>query len=309
MEGPIGVAELRKPNTNPTIQLADIANLFLHGLRARSARWWIVLAALQALLSIWLIQVSQHNPSLTLLAVIVWGGAVICIEDQLDDLEMRPSNPSLVAGFLLLMIVTARSCLVLEKDGVVLLLPLLQGIALALLLRPFRQLPSLREPLVVLSLFPLQDLATKLLPDLWLSMLTAKLSQLFLLLFGLSASVAGRVVTLGTRGVEIQGSCNSVDLIAQLIAIAIVFSLAFPISSRSLRIAFIAAAPLLAIMVNAGRIALLAAVHASDLAYAERMFTFLHDEWGALIFAGIATVILGQGYMALIERELERRHG
>lgn len=233
----------------------------------------------------------------------------MCIEDQLDHLDCRPSGWSLLAGLALLLIATVRSSLVLERDTVVLALPLLQGLGLALLLRPIRQLASLRQPLVVLCLFPLQDLATRLLPEYWLSVLTARLSQVYLLLFGLNAVSTGRIVVLGERGVEVQGACNSVDLIAQLTAIAIVFALAFPIRSRWTRIGFIALAPVLAIVVNAGRIAILAALNSSALSYGPRLFTFMHDEWGALIFAGIATLILGQAYMVLIERELDRRHG
>jgi exosortase/archaeosortase family protein len=281
----------------------------LHWLGSDSGSLWKLLAGLQALLSIWLVQATQHNPSLTLLAVIVWGGAIVCIEDHLEQLELRPSNSSLVAGLFLLLLATVRSCLVLDKESLVLILPLLQGIGLALLLRPIRQLAGWRQPLIVLSLFPLQDLAIRLLPDFWLSVVTAKLSQAFLLVFGVNAASSGRNVLLGERGVAIMGACNSVDLIAQLTAIAVVFALAFPIRSRTWRIGFIATAPLLAIVVNAGRIALLAVLNSSDLGYGKTLFTFLHDEWGALIFSGIATLIMGQMYLVLIDRELRGLHG
>jgi exosortase/archaeosortase family protein len=270
---------------------------------------WQVLAVLQVTLSIWMVQATQHNPSLSLLALVVWGGAAICLEDQLERLQVRPSRASLVAGLLLLLLVSLRSTLVLDKERIVLILPLLQGLALALLLRPIRELPSLRQPLVVLSLFPLQDLAMRLLPEYWMSVVTGKLSQAILLVFGLNAATAGRMVLLDGGGVEILGECNSVDLMAQLTAIAAVFALAFPIRSRSIRLGFIALAPLLGVVVNSGRIAILAVITSSHLDHERKLFTFLHDDWGSLIFAGIATVILGQIYMGLIERELKKRHG
>lgn len=291
------------------IQLANTPMHYVRGLASDSASLWKLLAGLQSLLSIWLVQATQSNPSLTLLAIIVWGGAVVCIEDHLERLELRPSKSSLVAGLVLLLLATVRSCLVFDKESLVLILPLLQGIGLALLLRPIRQLLGWRQPLIVLSLFPLQDLAIRVLPDFWLSVVTAKLSQAFLLLFGMNAASSGRYVVLGGRGVAIMGACNSVDLIAQLTAIAVVFALAFPIRSRTWRIGFIATAPLLAMVVNAGRIAMLAMLNSSDLSYGKTLFTFLHDEWGALIFAGIATLILGQIYMILIDRELRGLHG
>lgn len=270
---------------------------------------WKWLAVLQATLSIWLVQASQHNPSLTLLGVVVWGGAVICIEDQLDELQLKPSRMSFALGTILLLIATVRSVLVLDQERIVLILPLLQGVALALLLRPIRQLSTLRQPLIVLSLFPLQDLATRLLPSYWLSVLNAKIGQAYLLLFSLDASSSGRFLLLEGRGVEILRECNGVDLMAQLTTIAIVFALAFPIRSRGLRMGFIALAPLLAVLVNAGRIAILALVVSSTLDKSDELFTFLHEKWGSLVFAGIATVILGQLYLTLIDRELRRRHG
>lgn len=301
--------KLRDGNVNFDIHSLHIAMHSWGRLALRPPVCWMVLAGLQATLSVWLVQATQHNPSLTLLAVVVWGGAVICMEDQLEQLELRPSRASLVAGLLLLLLVTLRSTLVLDKERIVLVLPLLQGLALVLLLRPLRQLASLRQPLIVLSLFPLQDLAMRLLPDYGVSVITAKLAQIYLLVFGVNAASSGRMVLLGERGVEVLGECNGMDLMAQLTAIAIVFALAFPIRSRGMRIGFVALAPLLAVLVNAGRIAILAVLNGTTFGNGFDLFQFFHDEWGSLVFAGLATVLLGQIYMVLIERELDRRHG
>lgn len=294
---------------NSHIRRMNKALCFVGSQVASPVSCWKWLAVLQATLSIWLVQASQHNPSLTLLGVVVWGGAVICIEDQLDELQLKPSRVSFALGTILLLIATVRSVLVLDQERIVLILPLLQGVALALLLRPIRQLSTLRQPLIVLSLFPLQDLATRLLPSYWLSVLNAKIGQAYLLLFSLDASSSGRFLLLEGRGVEILKECNGVDLMAQLTTIAIVFALAFPIRSLRLRMGFIALAPLLAVLVNAGRIAILALVVSSTLDKSDELFTFLHEKWGSLVFAGIATVILGQLYLTLIDRELRRRHG
>jgi exosortase/archaeosortase family protein len=294
---------------NPDIHEKNTGSHLLHRLTRDAGVRWQVLATFQAVLSIWLVQATQHNPSLTLLAVIVWGGAAICIEDQLDELKLLPSRASFVAGFLLLLLVTLRATLVLDKERIVLIMPLVQGIALALMLRPMRQLPKLFQPLVVLSLFPLQELAMRLLPDYWMSMVTARLTQAYLLVIGFNASASGRMVFVGGRGVEILGECNSVDLMAQLTAIAIVFALAFPIRSRALRFGFITMAPVLGVVVNAGRIGVLAVLNSDTVGYGRKLFVFLHDEWGSLVFAGIATMILGQIYMMLIEHQLERGNG
>ena len=279
-----------------------------HGLFSSSGLWKLT-ATLQALLSLWLIQATQHNPSLTLLAVVVWGGAVICMEDQLEEINPKPTTPSLVVGLILIGYASWRSTRVLDVETVSVILPLIQGAGLALLLGPIRQIGRWRDPLIALALLPLQSLATRLLPEYGLSAVTARLSQAMLLVFGENAVVSGRTVTLGERGVYIAGYCNSVDLIAQLTAIAVVFILAFPIRSRITKILFVAIAPVLAVLINSGRIAILATINSAGMDYGDAVFTFLHDEWGALAFAGIATMILGQIYLTLINRELSRHNG
>ena len=270
---------------------------------------WMIVASLQAILSIWLVQATQHAPSLTLLCLVVWGGATICIEDELEHLAIAPSRMSALAGLTLLGYASWRSGLILDKDTSIFILPVLQGLGLAMLTRPIHRLASLREPLFVLSLFPLQAILTRALPEYWLSVLTGRISQLILLLLGENAEASGQVVAVGERAVFITGSCNSIDLIAQLTAIAIVFVLAFPIRSSRARLSYIALAPAVAVVINAVRIAILAAVHGSDLSYREQVFHFLHDEWGALVFAGIATMLMGQIYLSMIDRHLSKHHG
>lgn len=270
---------------------------------------WKCLGVLQALLSIWLVQATQHTPSFTLLALVVWGGAVICMEDQLDDLNIHPSRASLSAGLLILLYATWRSCTILDKDTGIFVLPLLQGIGLAMLAAPIRKIHCFGQPIVVLSLFPLQALLTRVLPEALLAGVTGRLSQMLLLLFGENAAASGQMVAVGGEVVFITGSCNSIDLIAQLTAIAVVFVLAFPIQNVAAKALYVATAPLIAVGFNAVRIAILAAVNGSALTNREQLFSFLHDEWGALVFAGLAMMAMGQIYLSMIEHHLSKRHG
>jgi cyanoexosortase A len=276
--------------------------------RLTSALLWKVLAGSQAVLSLWMIQTTQELPSLTLLCLVIWGGAIICVEDELEGLRIRGTPSSTVAGLTLLLYATWRSSITIHYDSTVTLLPLFQGLGLALIARPFRQLRLFRDSLLVLSLLPLQLVLTRLLPDYELSALTGRLSQLLLLCFGADASVKGRIVDLGGSGVAIAGPCNSIDVIAQLTAVAIVFTLAFPIRSRAKAFAYIAAAPLVALATNASRIAILASITTSSLSTKQQLFDFLHEEWGSFVFAGIGTIIIGQIYLMMIERELRQSH-
>jgi cyanoexosortase A len=294
---------------NSGIHLMNSAAYFLQSLKSKAGLQWQLLAGLQALLSIWLVQATQHDQGITLLAVVVWGGAAICMEDQLEDFRVHPSLASLVAGLTLLAYATWRSVMVLDLDSMAYVLPVIQGLGLGLMARPVRQLLIFREPLIVLSLFPLHFLAFKLLPEYWLSVTTGKIGQIILLLFGVESTSVGRLFSTGGSGVSIQPACSGAGLIAQLAVIAIIFVIAYPIRSTKSKVIFLLIAPLIGYLVNACRIILLAVIVGSSLPHREQLFDFMHEEWGGLVFSGIATVILGQIYMSMVNRQLADSRG
>jgi exosortase/archaeosortase family protein len=281
---------------------------FLDRLRRDLALQWQLLAILQATLSVWLVQETQQDQGITLLAVVIWGGAAICIEDKLEGFQVRPSRASLLAGTVLLTYATWRSWVVLDLDSVVYVLPLLQGVGLVLMARPVRQLFSLKPALIVLSLFPLQFLAFKLLPEYWLSVSTGKVGQILLQLFSINAVAAGRMLTIGSGGVAIQPACSGAGQIAQLAVTAIIFVMAYPIKSGVSKACFLAMAPLLGYLVNACRIGMLALIISSNWPQKDQLFDFFHEEWGGLVFSGIATIILGQIYISMVDRQLNAHH-
>jgi exosortase/archaeosortase family protein len=187
-------------------------------------------------------------------------------------------------------------------------LPVLQGVGLVLMARPVRQLFSLKPALIVLSLFPLQFLAFKLLPEYWLSVSTGKIGQIILQLVSINAVAAGRVLSIGSTGVSIQPACSGAGQIAQLAVTAIVFVMAYPIKSGVSKACFLFMAPLLGYLVNACRIIILALIISSNWPQKDLLFDFFHEEWGGLVFSGIATVILGQIYMSMVDQQLNARH-
>ena len=199
--------------------------------------------------------------------------------------------------------------MVLDLDSMAYVLPVIQGLGLGLMARPVRQLLIFREPFIILSLFPLQFLAFKLLPEYWLSVITAKIGQIFLLLFGVESTSVGRILSIGGSGVSIQPACSGAGLIAQQAVVAIVFIMAYPIRSTKSKLIFLVIAPLIGYLVNACRIILLAVIVGSSLPQKQQLFDFMHDEWGGLVFSGIATVILGQIYMSMVNRQLADGRG
>lgn len=267
---------------------------------------WKALCCLQAFFSIWLVHSTQGWPSTTLLCVVVWGGAVICFEDQLDDLRLQPTRASLIAGAILLVYANLRGVATLSLDAVVYALPFIQGLGLALLARPISKLRIFTGSFVVLALLPLEPvLDHKLIPEEALSVLTGRITQFFLLLIGENPSALGRTVQLGDSAVNIGSVCSGIDLIAQLTTIACVFAIAFPLRNKIHAALYVLLAPAFAVVMNAWRIVVLALVNSTEWTNKDDIFDFFHSGSGSFVFAGIAAILMGYAYMYLVNRQLE----
>jgi exosortase len=275
-------------------------------------------APLITLLHLWLLAASLvathqvavawiHNGiGVGLVCALVWGGAWVCLEDQLPVAGPQPSWTSLALGGTLLALGLWRTFEVFHPDAVVYGLPLLSGPALALLYVPLRQLRPFRDALLVLMLMPATLLASRVMPVEALSHLTARLTQGVLLLTGDVARVDGSEVWLSGGGVRIAGSCSGTDMLLQVTSIAIIFVLAFPLRSvRTRLLMMLVVAPLAAIVANAVRIALLTVIVASDWSNKKWWFDFLHEAEGSLVFAALTVSGFSWLYMRRLERELK----
>jgi len=264
---------------------------------------WLLLAASVATQNLGAFQSSQSE-HITVYALLVWGGALICMEDQLDVLDPDPDPVGMVLGILLLLAVMARTALVLESDGTIFLLAPLAGLALAMLCIPLRELGKFRDSLLCLWLIPAFLVLMKAIPEGPMSVLTARLSGFWLSILGFDNIVNGRSVFLPTGGVEVLPACNGVDTIAQVIGVSIIFLLAFPIRSRLSRTVLLGVAPLIGLACNTIRIAVLALCVAGGQGKGSPLFRFFHDDLGSLLFSGLAIFVFGSLYMRLLEREL-----
>lgn len=264
---------------------------------------WLLLAAAVATQNLGVFQSSQSE-HVTVYALLVWGGALICMEDQLEELNPDPSPAGMILGSLLLLAVMARSTLVLYSDGTLYLLAPLAGLALAMLCTPLHRLGRFRDSLVTLLLIPGFMILMKLIPDRPMSVLTARMSSFWLSILGFDNVVRDRTVMLPTGGVEVLPACNGVDMIAQVVGISIIFLLAFPIRSRLSRLVLLTSAPLIGLASNTIRIAVLALCVSAGQGKGTPLFRFFHDDLGSLVFSGVAVFVFGSLYMRLLEREL-----
>jgi cyanoexosortase A len=247
---------------------------------------------------------SSQNAHIAVFALLAWGGALICIEDQLEQLEPRPGRLGLVVGSVLLLWVIARTHQILYWEGILYILAPLGGLALALLCMPLRELRKLRESLLCLMMLPAFALMTLRLPEEPLSLMTAKISAFWISLLGLDVTSFGRDVLLPNGGVTVLGACNGIDMIAQIICVGLIFLMAFPIKSTLSRLMVLLVSPLLGLLANTLRIALLALITTTGQGKGAPLFEFFHKDMGSLVFSGIGVFVFGMVYMWFLEREL-----
>jgi cyanoexosortase A len=264
---------------------------------------WLLLAALVATQNIAVFHTSQH-PNTTVLVLMVWGGAVICMEDQFEHLRPQPSLVGLILGTPILLWILARSAMIMHWDGILFILAPLAGLALALLCQPLRRLKQFRDPFLCLMLIPGYALIFQVLPEQPISLLTASMAGNWLSILGLNVIVKGREVMLPTGGVTVMAACNGIDMMGQIICIGLIFLLAFPIRSNRSRLLMLLAAPLIGLVCNTVRIAILTICSSQSQGKGTFLFDFFHKDSGSLVFSGIAVFIFGVLYMRLLEREL-----
>jgi len=283
----------------------------LHSLRIpapTSRNLWLLTAGLVAIHQLWVIQTTQEATALLVFSLLCWWGALTCMEDRLDSLRPNPSWPSLMAGGAILVWSLVRSAQILDRDSMIYMIAVLQVIALAFLCKPIRRVAVFWQQIFILSLVPISLVSQRFFPEAFLSIVTARMATAWLTIFGFEATNIGRVVTINQQAsVAVAGPCTGYEQISQVIAIAVIFLLAFPLRKRNHQIFILSMAPLVAIVCNTFRIALL-----NVIVYFEGMggtnnqwwFDFFHEGEGSLIFSGIAVCLFAWIYLKVLDREL-----
>jgi len=266
---------------------------------------WIGLACLLALHHLVFSFLTQGTAE-AVNALLVWGGVLVILADQAPGWRPRPGLIGLAAGAALVLAVLWRSQQITNHDVAATLLPLLAGLALALLAAPLRRLAAFGPVLLILALPALMRVLEELTPIEKLSLLTARITQLLLLLCNQPAEVQGNVVRLPQGAVQIGGPCSGIGMVTQLIMVAVIFALAFPMRRRWQNAVMLLVAPLLAVIANAFRIAVLAAITASSFAGKDWWFEFFHKYEGSLVFSGIGVLLFIWLYDLWMEWQLNR---
>lgn len=268
---------------------------------------WLTTASLVAIQSL-IVFTNTQIAGNAITALIVWGGALICIEDLIEDLIPRPSVLSLCLGILLILYSLYRTAQVNSSDSFLYLLAPIAGLGIILVASPIHKIGQFRDALLTLTLLPLflivQILVTTYVTN-DLSLLTARFVILWLGLLGLTPiRLEGNTVFVNDGAVQVMHECNGLEMIMQMFITAIIFLLAFPLRSRLGRLSIILSAPIIGFLVNSFRITFLAIFTGLNSDLGKSLFDFFHEQAGSLIFSGIAIFILGYLYLLLLDREL-----
>ena len=266
---------------------------------------WILLAILPALHHL-LFSFLTQGAGEAVNALLIWGGALVILADKPPGWRPRPAMIGLVAGAALVLAVLLRSQQITSLDGASRLFPLLAGMALALLAAPLRRIASYGPFLLILALPLLMRGLSPLISTEKLSLLTARITQALLLFCDLPAEVQGNVVRLPEGAVQIGGACSGSDMVMQLLMVAVIFALAFPMRHRWQNGVMFLVAPWLAVIANGFRIALLAGITSSAMPSKDWWFEFFHKSEGAQVFSGIAMLVFIWLYDLWMGRQISR---
>ena len=264
---------------------------------------WQLLAAIFALYLL-LLSLLTQPPDEMLNLVLVMGGALMVLHQPPAGWQPRPGRIGRWVGVALLVAMLWFGQRLMNSDFISSLLPLLAGFALALLAAPASKLRPFLPSLSMLALLPVVRALDSLTPLGPLSVATAWLTQQMLTLSGYAAEQFGTLVKLQGGGVDVSGPCAGLSILLQLLLVAVIFALAFPMRHRWQNGLMLLGAPLIGMGVNGMRITLLALLITSSLPNRQWWFTFFHDHWGALIFSGLGMQLFVWLYVYWMARQV-----
>jgi cyanoexosortase A len=251
---------------------------------------WRLLALLLALHGMVLGFVTQGIETF-LNVFIVWCSALVVLEGSFPLRRLQPSRLGCLAGLILISWVLWRSHLIISAEMIFNVLPVVSGLGLTLLARPWWGLGLFVPALLILALLPLIRGMIVVGPVAKLSLITAGLTQVLFMACGLPVQRFGIELSIPGGRIEVGGPCSGISMLVQLLSIAIIFMIAFPMRYRWQNALMILLAPLLGFVINGVRIALLALIVSSEYEGKRWWFDFFHVELGAQIFSAVAMLI------------------
>lgn len=227
------------------------------------------------------------NSSLFSVSCLFWAAVSSLVWDRHNDLYLESGMFSSLFAFSLLIVLLIKASSLTSLGIFLFVLPPLLGFCVALLASGFKRLRQYKKELLILIVFSITNLIPKIPFDI--SKLTAKFAAFILWYMGTEVIRNGEKIHLTTGSVEVYSGCSGIELVGQMLGIACIFLLMFPLNIKK-RILVPIVATTLAFIVNGFRVALMANLVASNQ---KEAFKYWHEGDGSLIFSLIAVLCLG----------------
>jgi cyanoexosortase A len=227
------------------------------------------------------------NSSLLGTSFLCWAAISSLIWDKRHSLNLESGIFSSFFGLSLIALLLVKSISLTSLGGFLHISPAIFAFGLALLASGFKGLKQYRGELLVLSSISLPKILPLSLIDI--SLLTAKFASLILWYTGFEVTRNGVYIYLPTGSVEVYPGCSGLELIFQMLSLALLFLLMFPQKVKQKIIVPIIAITL-AFIVNGVRVALMAVLVAQGH---KEAFDYWHEGEGSLIFSLISVLLFG----------------
>ncbi|MCX7596202.1 MAG: cyanoexosortase A [Fischerella sp.] len=272
-----------------TAKLINIKRLY-------SSEFWL-LAIGAGLIAIHLtLAWKSKNSDLLGTSILFWSAVCFLVFEKHNNLNLESGILPSFLGLLLIGIALIKSASMTSFGGFLYVLPVIFALGLALIASGFKGLKQYGGELLALFFIALPKLLPTKLIDL--TPFTAKVSAFMLWYTGFEVNRSGLNIYLPNGSVEVARGCSGIQLVAQMLGLALLFLLMFP-QKRKQKIIVPIVAATLGFIVNAARVALMAFIVTKDDMNA---FDYWHSGDGSLIFSTIAVLLFGLFCWFLIEQ-------
>ncbi|BAZ07131.1 hypothetical protein NIES3974_37940 [Calothrix sp. NIES-3974] len=249
---------------------------------------FLLLVLSAALISIQLhLAWKYENQSLFGTSSLFWGVLSFRLWERRQQLHFHSDFVSTICGVIIILFTLMKVDSMHGFGGVyfIYLLPVVFGFAIALLASGAKFLKHYQWELLTLFFIAVPEILPPSLVDI--SPLTAKFSALLLWYLGFDVVRSGVNLFLPGGSIEVYSGCSGLELIFQLLGLAVVFLLMFP-HPRSQKLILPMVAIIIGFVVNGFRVALMLFLVANQ---DKNAFEYWHIGTGSLAFSLLAVII------------------
>lgn len=220
-------------------------------------------------------------------SILFWAAVYSLLAKKRNKLNITSDLFSSLLGLAIIVITLIKSQHVSSFDFFLRLSPLLSALGLGLIASGIKGLKQYWQELLILCLLiPHSGLMSQVLD---ISKLTAQFASSLLWYLGFQVSRQGVHIVLPNGNVEVNPGCAGYSSILQLLGIAVISIIMFPMSLKQKILTPIVALTM-AFIVNGIRVALMAVLASS---FNKEAFIYWHNGDGSLIFSIITVLLFG----------------